>query len=433
MFSKTNFYEKNNNVRAKLAALLLTLVLATAAGALVQGTYETLYKFTNSNDGREPGAPLISDQSTNLYGTTPTGGVNEEGTIFELIPQAEGRWKEKVLYNFCSLMGCVDGTQPDAGLIFDPAGSLYGTTAFGGANNEGTVFKLTPDSSGGWTESVLYSFCSLAGCSDGREPFAGLILDNAGNLYGTTSIGGNGNCYMSEAGCGAVFELTPKSDGSWKEGVLHAFCSLTSCTDGAFPRASLVLDRAGSLYGTASYGGDNQNAGVAFKLTPAAGGSWKEQVIHRFSEGADGATPQTSLIFDSVGNLYGTTTVGGAYGGGTVFELTQNSNGSWKEAVLLQFKGTNGWQPSASLILDGAGTLYGTTTYGGGLDCNCGIVYKLAPNSKGGWTETVLHKFDDRPGSHPVGNLIFDMSGNLCGTTKGDFQTTFGSVFKITP
>jgi uncharacterized repeat protein (TIGR03803 family) len=430
MFCKTNFCKRNNSVGAKLAALLLILILATAPGAKAQGNYETLYKFTNGNNGEEPGASLISDQSTNLYGTTPAGGVNEGGTIFELMPQA-GRWKEKVLYNFCSVTDCVDGTQPDAGLIFDPAGSLYGTTAFGGVNNVGTVFKLTPDSHGGWTESVLYSFCSLAGCSDGREPFASLIFDNAGNLYGTTSSGGK--CTMSESGCGVVFELTPNSDGSWKESVLHTFCLLTNCRDGALPVARLVLDQEGNLYGTTGYGGDNQNAGVAFKLTPVARGSWKEQVIHKFSEGEDGATPRSSLIFDSVGNLYGTASVGGAYGGGTVFELAQNSNGSWKGRVLHRFKGTDGWQPSASLILDAAGNLYGTTAYGSRLGCSCGVVYKLAPNSKGEWTETVLHRFGDRPGAHPMGSLIFDTSGNLYGTTQGDFQTTFGSVFKVTP
>jgi uncharacterized repeat protein (TIGR03803 family) len=222
----------------------------------------------------------------------------------------------------------------------------------------------------------LYSFCSLDGCRDGADPYrAGLIFDPAGNLYGTTENGGNSQCTATGNGCGVVFELIPNADGSWKQTVLYRLCSRSSC--------------------------------------------------------GDGTNPQTSLIFDRAGNLYGTTVNGGAAGFGVVFQLTPNADGSWREKVLHSFRGGDGGGPQASLIFDHAGTLYGTTANGG--IHNYGTVFKLVPNSDGGWHETVLHAFYDRPGALPEAGVIFDSAGNLYGTTFGDSNTTFGSVFEITP
>jgi uncharacterized repeat protein (TIGR03803 family) len=293
-----------------------------------------------------------------------------------LTPGAGAASKYKPLYKFS---GGKDGALPDASLIFDQAGNLYSTTEYGGAHDGGTVFKLAPNADGSWRESVLYNFCSLTNCGDGELPVAGLIFDQAGNLYGTTWIGG-----AHESG--TLFQLVPNADGSWRESVLHSFCSRTNCSDGAIPRASLIFDQAGNLYSTTEEGGA-QYEGTVFKLAPNANGNWRESVLHSFcsrTNCGDGAAPDfASLIFDQAGNLYGTT----AYDGN--FRCTSR--------------------------------------YG------CGVVFKLVPNSNGGWKETVLHTFFDHPGAHPTAGLIFDPAGNLYGTTEGDGTTTFGSVFEITP
>jgi len=419
---------------AASAAVTIVIVIFTLMPcAWAQSKYKTLYKF-NAN-GVHPMAGLIFDKAGNLYGT---GGSNSSsGFVFMLAPSAKGAWTESVLYSFCSLSGCSDGIHPMAGLIFDKAGNLYGTTESGGANDAGTVFQLAPNANGGWTESVLYSFCSLSGCSDGGGPEAGLIFDQSGNLYGTTAGGG------AKAGHGVVFQLTPNADGSWKQTVLHAFHG----KDGALPVAGLIFDQAGNLYGTTESGGAN-DAGTVFKLMPKADGSWTESVLHSFCSRTncdDGAAPVSALIFDQAGNLYGTTPYGGKLrncGGttcGVVFRLTPNADGSWKENVLHNFTdGKDGFYPYAGLIFDQSGNLYGTTAWGGNFNyCStdgCGVVFKLAPNSQGGWTETVLHAFNGPAGAFPYTGVIFDQAGNLYGTTQGVINSsTFASVFEITP
>jgi uncharacterized repeat protein (TIGR03803 family) len=314
---------------------------------------------------------------------------------------------------------------PYAGLIFDHAGNLYGTSE-GGLNAQGAIFELTPNSDGSWTESVLYNFCMFNPCTDGGYPYAGLIFDQSGNLYGTTEVGG---VAYDGYGRGTVFELMPNPDGSWTESVIFNSCSIYQCTDGEFPVAGLILDAAGNLYGTASQGGPS-DAGAVFELMPNPATGWKEKVLHQF-QGRDGSSPVAGLILDAAGNLYGTASQGGASGAGAVFELTPNPNGSWKYKVLHQFQGRDGSSPVAGLIFDAAGNLYGTTAAGGGH--RYGVVFKLTPNSKGGWNERVLHTFADHPGASPQASLIFDHAGNLYGTTAGDGKTTFGSVFEITP
>jgi uncharacterized repeat protein (TIGR03803 family) len=412
-----------------LAAVLLVIVLLVLApGTLAQSTYKTLHRFYGA-DGQSPTAGLIFDAAGSLYGTTASGGTYDGGTVFKLTPNSDGKWSESVLYNFCSLGNCDDGRVADTGLIFDQVGNLYGMTSVGGSANGGTVFKLTSKLDGSWSESVLYNFPG-----GGVEPGNRLIFDKAGSLYGTTGFGGVHNS-------GTVFKLTPDSDGKWSESVLYSFCSITNCDDGRLPYAGLILDQAGNLYGTTVEGGRDGEAGTVFRLTPKRDGTWTESVLYRFcsrSNCSDGFGPYADLIFDQAGNLYGTTWEGGLNGAGTVFKLTPNGHVGWTGSVLHNFCSrtncSDGSTTFASLTFDGAGNLYGATYYGGNPPAaGYGVVFKLTPSSNGGWKETVLHSFFDHPGAHPLAGLIFDLAGNLYGTTSGDQRTTYGSVFEITP
>jgi uncharacterized repeat protein (TIGR02543 family) len=306
-----------------------------------------LYDFLGGTaDGQNPQAGLIFDSSGNLYGTTSLGGMHDDGTVFQLSPNGV----ETVLYSFSG----VDGQDPQAGLIFDASGKLYGTTASGGANGHGTAFELSPNPAGGWTESVLYNFGN--GSADGMNPYAALVFDNSGNLYGTT-VGGGTN------GGGTVFELSPNPSGGWTESVLYNF---GSGTDGKNPLAELVFDNSGNLYGTTSKGGANNNGGTAFELSPNGGGIWTE-TFYSFGSGTDGASPQAGLVFDNSGNLYGTTASGGAYGGGTVFELSLSNGRCCREGPVYSFGNgpSDAANPYAKLVFDNSGNLYGTTSYGG--------------------------------------------------------------------
>ena len=393
---------------AILAITGLTLILRSSAWAT---EHKTLHKFKQTGvGGYSPNGGLIFDAAGNLFGTTEYGGAHGYGTVFELTPNGDGSWTESVLHSF----NYSDGEVPFAGLIFDAAGNLYGTTAGGGAYDAGTVFQLTPNGDGSWTESVLHSFNG----KDGRQPLSSLIFDAGGNLYGATYSGG-------AFGDGTVFQLTPNGDGSWTESVLHSF----NGGDGREPLSSLIFDAVGNLYGT-TYTGGAYGWGTVFKLTPNGDGSWTESVLHSFNH-RDGAFPYSSLTFDAAGNLYGTTASGGYFGVGTVFKLKPNGDGSWTESRLHSFNVTDGYAPVAGLIFDAAGNLYGTTQYGG--TYNYGVVFRLRPKPAGGWRYRVLHEFQDHPSANPQAGLVLDQAGDLYGTTYGDGTTTFGSVFEITP
>jgi len=400
-------------------------------------TYSVLYNFcsaANCTDGKTPNAGLIEDAAGNLYGTTIGGGISSSscqydsqfigcGTVFKI----DIAGHETVLHAFCSVAGCVDGANPTASLIQDAEGNLYGTTYSGGANGGGTVFKV--DNNG--NETVLYSFCSASGCSDGKNPYAGLIRDADGNLYGTTVFGGNSNSSCSASTCGTVFQL----DNTNHETVLYPFCSASGCTDGANPYASLLRDAAGNLYGTTYEGGNDifecSGCGTVFKLD----GAGHETVLHAFctpSVGcADGYGPMDGLIEDAASNLYGTTS-GGGVNDGTVFKL--DSSGA--ETVLYNFCSlwncADGGQPYAGLIQDAAGNLYGTTTDWGAHDG--GIVFMLDDAGN----ETVLYNFcSDEPGSFcldgaaPVAGVIQDGEGNLYGSTPFGGGNDGGAVFAL--
>lgn len=436
-----------------LSAMLIVALFTTGTRAMAQQE-KVLHSFGNNQDGAYPKAGLISDAAGNLYGTTYFGGTGGCtgifagcGTVFELSPRTGGGWAEKVLYGFHN--SGKDGFYPQAGLVFDAAGNLYGTTAYGGAGvcnttaptGCGTVFELTPKAGGVWREKVLYSF---AGASDGENPQGGLIFDSAGHLYGTTAgqVNVNGCAWAPYVDCGTVFELMPHAGGGWTEKVLHSFSN--NGTDGAGPYGNLLRDAAGHLYGGTYWGGTTGD-GTAFELTPGQGGTWTEQVLYDFFyKGNAGGGPGT-LVLDASGNLFGTLPTSGVAYSGEVFELTTAGGGNWTETVLYSFDlYATGATTNSSLVFDSKGNLYGTNVYGGGgtATCysyggfryaSCGTVFQLTP-AGGSWNQTVLHSFGDgTDGQEPYAGLIHDGAGVFYGTTALGGAYGGGTVFELKP
>jgi uncharacterized repeat protein (TIGR03803 family) len=395
-------------------AFAILLGLAAVPPSAHGQTFTVLHSFKGGTDGESPVGGVVRDAAGNLYGTTASGGGvtcffrDGCGTVFKVNTTG----KETVLYSFT---GGADGAIPLAGLIRDAAGNLYGTTEYGGdlaCNSSGvgcgTVFKV--DTTG--KETVLYSF--TPGADGAAKPFAGVIRDAAGNLYGTTAYGG-------PSSSGTVFKV----DTNGKETVLYTFTGGRGGTDGYLP-GGVIGDAAGNLYGTTYLGGDFY--GTVFKLD-----STGKETVYRFRGGTNGEYPVGDLILDKAGNLYGTTENGGTSGFGTVFKL--NTNG--KKTVLYSFTGgADGNLPTAGVIADAAGNLYGTTQYGG-VFFN-GTVFKLDKTGK----ETVLYSFTDgADGAAPGASLVRDAAGNLYGTAivsgdSGSLCTIVygcGVVFKIAP
>ena len=403
-----------------LRTAAIALILVSTAWAAPK--YKVLHNF-NGADGDGPWGGVILDRNHSLYGTTAsggTGGCNGYGcgVVFELRQQPNGKWSEAVLYSFA---GGDDGDGPYGSLILDPSGNLYGTTTAGGNGvyHDGTVFELTPGASG-WNESVLFDFDFY----DGAVPYAGVIMGKEGDLYGTTASSARG---------GIVFRLTPGSDG-WDESALYTFSCGKYCRHGAGPDAGAILDAFGNLFGTTE-GGGAYNGGTVYELYRTSSG-WTEKVLHSFHlSHSDGNTPGWgSLFMDSSGSLYGTT-VGGGCCGGVVFKLTPESDGRWKETILYNFQsGATGHSPNAGVVMDKSGNLYGTTDYGGDPYCGCGVIYKLSPGHSGKWTYTVLHEFGlGNDGGVPEGNLVMDNKGNLYGGTVLGGTYGGGVVFELTP
>jgi len=405
------------------------IVAVTVAAFMVPAistasTYKVLHTFTGL-DGAAPLAGVISDAAGNLYGTTRSGGNDNCGVVFKLTPNADGSWTESVLHSFVE--SASDGCGPVASLIFDVAGNLYGTTGIGGLGC-GVVFELTPSVNGAWGENILYSFAE-GGFHDGCIPEGSLIFDSAGNLYGSTQTGAGAGKGGPE---GTVYKLAPNGDGSWTESVLYRF----HMKDGISLMAGLIFDQGGNLYGTAAEQGgySDRDFGVAFKLVPNANGNWTENILHQFTNNTvtDGNGPTSNLIFDTAGNLYGTTTAGGSGGDGVVFKLTPNANGGWNEKILHAFNVTDGKFPYAGLIFDAAGSLYGTTELG---SSGNGLVFEMTPRKDGTWALNVLHYFLGTPELRPVAGLLLDKAGNLYGTARDCAPVTgcSGVVFEITP
>lgn len=414
------------HLKAGLAIAVANLILTASLWASQE---QTLYGFGSAPDGNYPASSLAIDRSGNLYGTTLQGGMFGAGMVFKLTP-GNGQWVETVLYNFCQQSGCTDGSTPYGKLAFDSKGNLYGTTYQGGAYGYGVAFQLRRHPDGTWTETILHSF---GNGTDGENPLAGVIFDTAGNLYGTTSTGGTfgSSCF---AGCGTVFELTPGNNGQWTETVLYNFCSQANCTDGNSLTTGLVLDKSGNLYGTTAFGGTTLNYGVVFELSPGGAGQWTQQVLHTFAGGADGSNSHASLALRG-GNLYGTTEFGGRNGNnGTVFELKHLKSGLWQERVLYSFclhACMDGGSPLAEVIFDRSGNLYGTTFDGGA--SQWGVVFELTPVNDH-WSETVLYSFTGaNDGFNPHAGLVLDKNGNLYGVTFQGGTGGYGTAFEITP
>lgn len=420
-----------------LSPIILALLLISLATVHTFAASKTgLVLSFNGVNGKGPSQQLTLDSSGNLYGTTPNGGAHGQGVVFKLSNSGNG-WTQTKLYSFCATASCADGKNPQSSLQLDSDGNLYGTTYYGGVNNGGTVFELSPSSSGAWTESVLYSFCPASGCADGEFPDS-LTRDAAGNFVGTTYYGGENPCSIG-LGCGVIFELSPASGGSWKESVLHAFTGANG--DGNQPNA-VSLATHGNLFGTTYFGGANAG-GAAFELSSGGDGTWTESTLYSFcaqTSCADGASPTAGLVSDAKGNLYGTTSLGGQAssnmpsGNGVVFELS-NTSGTWSESVLLAFDGTNGAQPLAGLTLDAAGNLYGDTSMGGLIgsnESNFGVIFELSPTPGGSWQENILHTFAGGPwGSEPTATLLLAPSGPIFGTTSEGGAAKDGLVFSL--
>jgi uncharacterized repeat protein (TIGR03803 family) len=341
-----------------------------------------------------------------------------------LTTTAQSQVTESVIYSFPQTSH--DAAVPEAGLVFDSAGNLYGTTIGGGTSGFGAVYELSPAAGGGWTEQVLYSF--TAG-TDGSGPKSTLAIDPSGNLFGVTMAGGTGSC---PGGCGTVFELSNTGSG-WTRTTVYSF---SGGGDGRSPSGSLLLDAAGNLYGVTAQGGAH-TFGVVYKISPTSTG-WHQSVLYSFP-GPTITIPWSTLAMDAGGNLYGTTLRGGSHGRGSVFELSPPSLHSWWTfQTIHSFDGPDGTQPTLdALIIDAAGNLYGSTSSGGNATSANGTVYRLSPTSGGHFNETVLHSFSTGSnGGLPEGGLAFDPSGNLWGTTStygGTSGNGFGTVFELTP
>jgi len=409
--------QKHTVSKVMFLAAMLTLSLTVLAQETVLHTF-------HDTDGNEPIASLVSDGKGNWFGTTFYGGANCVGTVYELKLTAKGNWAEKVLHSF-NIDG-IDGYFTTASLVMDSVGNLYGTTFLGGTADVGTVYELSPTKGGGWTEKVLHSFLNDA--SDGGFPRGAVILDGAGNLYGTTTNGGPSDD-------GLVYQLTPNADGTWSESVLYNF----SGPDGAAPFSPLLFDSAGNLYGTTSGGGGSTaqckfGCGTVFELSKSSNGTWTESILHNFNIArGDGAFPYGALVFDHSGNLFGTTNGGGTGNNGTVFELLR-ATGPWKEKLLHAFNATgDGIYPTPGLVFDAAGNLYGATQSGGGFDN--GAVYKLTPTATGPWQETILYSFDSSGsgGYDPAQSPAVDAAGNIFGTVISGGGFGFGAAYEIVP
>ena len=417
---------------ASRAVLLGVLLATTSMRALAAGHETVLHRFKDGLDGSSPWAGLTPDGAGNLYGTAQFGGANAEGTVFKMTPKPKGGWSFTPIYQLSGLAS-EGGAFPEDAPTFDSQGNLYVTTGTSGpsATPYGAIFQLVPGQNNSWSIGKTFAFNgngSNGEGGNGAHPLASVIVDAQGNLYGTASVGGVGN---SGTGYGTVFELTP-SGNSWTETTIHTF---TGGDDGAFPGSSLIMDARGDLYGTTPDGG-SLNEGVVFKMSKDAKGQWKETALHSFTDGQDGYNPKSNLIFDKAGNLYGTT----AGYPGTVFELIRPAKGNtaWTLNTLYQFTGgTDGGAPNSGLTFDRAGNLYGAAIDGGSTDTacgsfGCGVVYKLTPTQTTPWTESVLYTFKGgRDGREPLSTLFLGDDKLIYGTTARGGVGANGVVFSL--
>jgi hypothetical protein len=423
---------------ALVVAALLVAVPANAgrpAGhTLAAHTKErVLFSFLGFN-GAYPFDDVALDAAGNVYGTTEQGGVvgpsGGYGLVFQLSPARTGRWHERILHRFG---GKDDGIFPTSPTMVDAAGDVYGAVANGGALNGGIVYELSP-STQSWKYDIIHAFNG----NDGSYPDSALTIDAAGNLYGTTVSGGPGGSGQTTEGAGVVYELLPQPAGRWKGKTLYVFNVAESLNPNS-PYAPVLIGADGTLYGTTKSGGvecskgGSQGCGTAFALTPSHHS--KLAVLHDFYEtDADGYFPTTGLIADAAGNLYGAVQGGGAQMGGVIYELSPSSSGAWTETILRTFVpgGADGYGPSG-LVFDKAGNLYGTQSGGGRYGGGVAFVMRQAPS--GTWSYAVIYNFGrNQDASGPVaGSLVFDGAGNLYGTTEFGGEDNVGAVYELMP
>ena len=413
-----------NSITVRLAVVLVMVLELSVMVAQAQ-TFTVLHNFSGGGDGANPLAGLSMDQAGDLYGTASLGGRGY-GTVYKLARHGSN-WTLNTLYQF---RGLPDGFFPEARVTLATDGTLYGTTYYGGIAGGGciqggpvqcgTVFHLTPPPTAcntvlcSWTETQIYEFNSQPSLF--WPNLGDLIFDRAGNLYGATLQGGH---YA-----GGVYQLTP-SDGGWTETDVYKFPENGS---NEMPIGGVILDNAGNLYGTTYGAPAGGNYGTVYQLTPSGSG-WASSTLYTFQNGSDGGSPRADLIMDSVGNLYGTASVGESGVGGTVWELS-SSAGSWNFSVIYSFPGST-FGPFGPVLMDAAGNLYGTTLAGGAFQQ--GSVFKLT-HTDGSWNYTSLHDFSGaNDGRSPYGHLIFDASGNLYGTAGWGGSSDNGVVWEITP
>ncbi|HLX70034.1 MAG TPA: choice-of-anchor tandem repeat GloVer-containing protein [Verrucomicrobiae bacterium] len=396
------------------ASRIFFLLIVSCGLALAQSQYKVIYNF-HGLDGASP-RTVILDPSGNLYGTTLSGGnktyecSNGCGTVFKLSPNQDGTWSETVLYAFCNIgMLCRDGYEPTS-LTMDAKGNLYGTTYFGGASCCGEIYELSPSQDGTWTFNILYSFCSLDSCPDGENPSGALAIDAAGNLYGATVSGGNNFN-------GVVFKLSPPSlpGGTWTESVVYDFCSdiqNQACLDGFDPRGGVTLDSSGNLIGTTFLGGQylkgcgGEGCGTVFKLSPSSG-AWAYTQLDA-TLASVGFGPVSPVVTDSAGNVYGTFELGGGKGNGALFKISPNGQHSSQPLSAAE----NGY-PQAALVL-GNTAIYGSTLGTG--SNKPGTIFQITSTG-----QSILHKFcsakNCADGTSPLG-LVSNSSGVLYGVAE---------------
>jgi uncharacterized repeat protein (TIGR03803 family) len=328
-------------------------------------TENVLHNFKGGRDGCYPEwGSLTFDSVGNLYGTTSEGGEHGLGTVFELTANSHGNWTKTVLHNFKER----EGGYPVTTLLFDATGNIYGTTNVYSPLAGGTIFKMTPGSKNHWTFQVIHEFPRT---QKGFYPETGLMPGPDGAYYGTTHDENDpDDCYF----CGTVYKLTSTSGGKWVYEVIHPFSGNEGGADPGVGQP--VFDSQGNLFGPVVYQGA-YGYGLIYELTPVAGGQWTFQVLYQFTGLDDGGNPLSGLMSDGLGNWYGTASSGGAYGYGVVFKLTPNQDGTWTESVVYDFAGSDGASPGAALLSDPAGNIYGVTTGGGAY--GYGTVYEITP------------------------------------------------------
>ena len=423
--------QDNRGYRDRLVVLVISLLFFSPAFAASK--YKVIYSFQGGTDGAYPISDLIADAEGNLYGTTSQGGTGCGGqgcgTVFQLVKTSKG-WEEKIIYNFPNGTVAV----PVVGLISDAIGNLYGIAGT-------AVFELSRNKHGGWSETVLHDFFF----TDNFSAAGKLAFDTNGNLYGTSSVGGNyqGVCGGNDdTGCGYVFQLVPQGNGTWQESQIYEFAS---SPDGQSPSSGLTFDSVGNAYGTTKFGGAGvclgygsfTGCGTVYKLTLGSDGKWTETVLYNFTRGGGAAiSPASGVLVEGTNHLYSASLAGGN-GLGTVFELNDSPTKGWEQTVLHMFAGKpDGGTLSDATIgkpaMDSHRRFFGTTPFGGNGQGvrSSGVLFELI-STQSGWKEMVLHRFANTgDGAQPAAGVL-ELSGNLYGTTVRGGSNNFGTVYEM--